>query len=47
MIIRLSSTTVRYGGFSRTRSSRSGTNSSRAVANRITPSRCTVPASST
>ena len=41
---RASSTTVRYAGFSRTRSSRSGTSSSRAVASRITPSRCTVPA---
>jgi hypothetical protein len=47
VITRLSRTTVRYGGFSQTRSSRSGTNSSRAVARRITPDRCTAPVPST
>ena len=34
---------MRYAGFSRTRSSASGTSSSRAVASRIVPLRCTVP----
>ncbi len=47
VMTRPSSTTDRYAGFSCTRMSRSGTSSSRAVASRITPCRCTVPDSST
>src|SRR4051794_34558022 len=47
VITRPSSTTVRYASFSRTRGSRSGRISSRAVASRMTPSRWTVPLSST
>ncbi|CAM5686106.1 hypothetical protein SGLAM104S_03745 [Streptomyces glaucescens] len=43
----LSSTTLRYAGFSLTRRSIWGRSSSRAVARRIAPWRCTVPASST
>ncbi|CAM5721631.1 hypothetical protein SVIOM342S_06876 [Streptomyces violaceorubidus] len=47
VMTRPSSTTDRYAGFSCTRTSRSGISSSRAVDRRITPSRCTVPDSST
>src|SRR5664279_615832 len=47
VITRDRSRTVRYASFSRTRGSRWGRISSRAVARRMTPSRWTVPASST
>ena len=47
VMTRPSSTTDRYAGFSWTRTSRSGTSSSRAVDRRMTPSRWTVPESST
>src|SRR5690349_10934955 len=45
--VRASSRTVRYASFSRTSTDRSGSISSRAVASRMVPSRCTVPAEST
>src|SRR3954454_5568322 len=47
VIVRASSSTVRYASFWRTSTERSGSISSRAVASRIVPSRCTVPALST
>src|SRR4051812_30480909 len=45
--VRASSSTVRYASFWRTSTERSGSISSRAVARRMVPSRCTVPALST
>ena len=45
--VRASSRTDRYASFWRTSIDRSGSISSRAVASRIVPSRCTVPALST
>lgn len=47
VITMLSSTTLRYAGFSLTRRSTSGRSSSRAVASRIAPDRCVTPSSST
>src|SRR6185437_13227597 len=47
MITRESRSTLRYASFSRTAGSRSGSSSSRAVARRMTPSRCTAPDGST
>src|SRR3954451_12482769 len=45
--VRAINRTERYASFWRTSALRSGSISSRAVANRIVPSRCTVPALST
>ena len=44
---RASSTTDRYSGRSLTRPSYSGSSSSRAVASRMVPVRCTTPSAST
>src|SRR3954451_9190767 len=47
VITRASSSTARYASLRRTSASRSGSISSRAVARRMVPSRCTVPEAST
>src|SRR5215475_5644909 len=41
--VRASSSTARYASLARTSAERSGSISSRAVASRIVPSRCTLP----
>jgi hypothetical protein len=46
VMTRLRSTTVVKAGFSCTRASYSGSSSSRAVASRIVPRRCSAPSSS-
>src|SRR3954454_9670832 len=47
VIVRASSSTVRYASFWRTSTDRSGSISSRAVARRMVPSRCPSPVEST